>query len=102
MIKKPMTEEQIRDLTRNTKHFAPEVRDKLHDAQLEIRRLQCSKTGNRKLNQRLFDLVRYSRGFLHKEKLITDEEYAELCITHGSVQRLEDYDELIEKYKERK
>lgn len=46
--------------------------------------------------QRLFDLVRYSRSYLHKEKLITDEEYSELVTERGSVERLEKYDRLID------
>ena len=56
-------------------------------------------------HKRLFDLVRYSRGSLHEEGLITDEEYAWLCseapLAKGrgspSPRRLEDYDELIAK-----
>jgi hypothetical protein len=55
-------------------------------------------------NVRLFDLVRYSRAELHHEGLITDEEYAWLCVNapmatspkggSPSRQRLEDYDEI--------
>jgi len=53
---------------------------------------------------RLFDLVRYSRSSLHKDGLITDEEYAWLCADapmatspsggSPSPRRLEDYDKL--------
>jgi len=52
---------------------------------------------------RLFDLVRYHRAELHREGLITDEEYGFLCAGpmamspkggSPSRHRLEDYDEL--------
>lgn len=56
------------------------------------------------ISHRLFDLVRYSRSYLHQEELITDEEYAWLCAgaplansSKGgspSRERLEEYDEL--------
>lgn len=56
-------------------------------------------------NKRLFDLVRYMRSALHEGGLITDHEYAWLCSgspmassesgDSPSVQRLEDYDDLI-------
>lgn len=39
--------------------------------------------------QRLWDLVRYSRGTLHNEGLVTDDEYAELAKDHAAVARLE-------------
>ena len=42
--------------------------------------------------ERVTDLVRYCRGTLHSEDLITDEEYAALCQVEGSPQRLEGYD----------
>jgi len=44
--------------------------------------------------KRLIDLVRYSRGTLHGEGLISDEEYAALVQVEGSPQRLEGYDTL--------
>lgn len=51
-------------------------------------------------NVRLFDLVRYARHTLHRDNLITDEEYAWLCMEaplakgpgSPSPRRLEDYD----------
>jgi hypothetical protein len=51
---------------------------------------------------RLFDLVRFMRAELHQADLITDEEYAWLCMEapmakgqgSPSPRRLEDYDEL--------
>src|SRR5438876_5286005 len=39
------------------------------------------------LNQRGWDLLRQMRHQLHEEKLITDEEYAELVEIPGSVKR---------------
>lgn len=45
------------------------------------------------LNQRVHDLVRFMRSELHREGLITDEEYAGLASdSYGVVKRLEDYD----------
>lgn len=60
------------------------------------------KTISPPINVRLFDLVRFMRAELHEANLITDEEYAWLCmeapLTQGvgspSPRRLEDYDEL--------
>jgi hypothetical protein len=51
---------------------------------------------------RLFDLVRFMRGELHQADLITDEEYAWLCMEaplakgggSPSPRRLEDYDDI--------
>ncbi len=45
---------------------------------------------------RLFDLVRYARGYLHDAGLITDEEFSEILTTDSinSVKRLESYDEV--------
>lgn len=58
-------------------------------------------------NVRMFDLVRYSRQYLHEAQLITDEEYFWLCQDaeftssdgNGSPsrKRLEDYDDLMTK-----
>lgn len=45
-------------------------------------------------NQRLWDLVRYSRGPLHDAGLLTNEEYALLAADHDAVARLEDYDKV--------
>ncbi len=53
-------------------------------------------------NVRLFDLVRFMRSELHEAELITDEEYAWLCMGCAmakgqgspSPRRLEDYDEI--------
>ena len=46
--------------------------------------------------QRLYDLVRYCRGELHEEGLITDREYAEMASWgSASARRLEDYDEAV-------
>jgi len=48
-------------------------------------------------NQRLFDLVRGGRQYLHNEDLITDKEFVALVMDDGSgqrVERLETYDEL--------
>lgn len=45
-------------------------------------------------NQRMRDLVRFARHFLHTEELITDTEYGEICQDHSAVARLEDYDAL--------
>jgi hypothetical protein len=46
--------------------------------------------------ERLFDLVRYMRAELHEKNLITDDEYAWLCLesplSDYSVKRLQDYD----------
>lgn len=44
------------------------------------------------LNQRLYDLVRWSRMELHRANLISDEEYVELAQDHSAVKRLENYD----------
>lgn len=44
-------------------------------------------------NQRLWDLLRFCRHDLHNEELITNEEFAELVMMTGAVQRLETYDE---------
>ena len=46
------------------------------------------------LNQRLRDLVRWARGELFREGLITQDEYVELATEHGAVERLQDYDKL--------
>jgi hypothetical protein len=52
---------------------------------------------------RMFDLVRYCRATLHEDGLITDKEYAWLCVApmatspsggSPSARRLEDYDQL--------
>jgi hypothetical protein len=43
-------------------------------------------------NERLRDLVRYSRHDLHDAELITDDEFAALLSVDGSVTRLENYD----------
>ena len=51
----------------------------------EVERLQ-------KENERLRDLVRYCRGDLHHEGLITDQEYAALLSDSEAVSRLEGYD----------
>lgn len=54
-------------------------------------------------HKRLFDLVRYARSPLHDAGLVTDEEYAWLCLAEStgdgspSARRLEDYDELKRK-----
>jgi hypothetical protein len=46
---------------------------------------------------RLLDLVRYCRHQLHEEKLITDDEFAQLVnVGSASARRLEAYDALIE------
>lgn len=46
-------------------------------------------------NQRLLDLVRYSRAELHEDGLISDQEYADLVeVGSISARRLEDYDEI--------
>lgn len=44
--------------------------------------------------ERLRDLVRYARCHLHEEDLISDQEYAALCVDSGPerVARLETYD----------
>lgn len=48
-------------------------------------------------NQRLIDLVRYARGYLHDEGLITNEEYAELVkVGSEAARRLESYDAMRE------
>jgi len=52
------------------------------------------------LNQRVHDLVRFMRTELHNEGLITDEEYVSLAGDSGALQRLEDYDAVIQKAKE--
>jgi hypothetical protein len=44
--------------------------------------------------QRMWDLVRYMRGKLHTDGLITDEEFALLVVDHPAVARLEAYDML--------
>jgi hypothetical protein len=44
--------------------------------------------------QRMWDLVRYMRGQLHTDGLITDEEFALLVVDHPAVARLEGYDAL--------
>jgi len=49
-------------------------------------------------NQRLRDLVRYARHFLHEENLITDEEFAAIVAVDDaveSVRRLENYDAML-------
>jgi uncharacterized small protein (DUF1192 family) len=51
-------------------------------------------------NQRLTDLVRYSRHYLHEEQLIDDKEFAGLVADSENsmrVQRLEGYDRIQEK-----
>lgn len=54
-----------------------------------------------KLNQRVHDLVRFMRQELHKEGLITDEEYTELAMDRAEcIKRLDDYDGVIQKCKE--
>ena len=42
--------------------------------------------------QRLWDLVRYARSYLHEKDLISDEEYFDLALDHAAVGRLEAYD----------
>lgn len=56
------------------------------------------------VNTRLFDLVRYMRSHLYREKLISDEDYTWLCDEESkngpgspSPRRLEDYDAIREK-----
>lgn len=49
---------------------------------------------------RLVDLVRYCRHHLHREELITDEEYAALASVDGAVQRLEMYDVIVRRARE--
>jgi len=45
--------------------------------------------------QRLYDLVRFARGYLHDSELITNEEYGALAETGASsARRLEGYDEI--------
>ena len=60
-------------------------------------------------NVRLFDLVRFMRSELHKQGLITEEEYVWLCSSKmatspqggsPSPRRLEDYDQLQSKLAE--
>lgn len=52
------------------------------------------------ITQRLLDLVRYARVYLHDANLISDEEYAWLVEnSNGSVDRLESYDEVQKKLK---
>lgn len=46
-------------------------------------------------NQRMWDLIRFCRGELHSEDLITDEEFCELAKDHAAVKRLEDYDKRV-------
>jgi len=49
-------------------------------------------------NIRLLDLVRQARLWLHKQELITDDEYVDLAtIGSGSARRLEDYDDIRSK-----
>lgn len=51
-------------------------------------------------NQRLLDLVRYSRAELHEDGLISDKEYADLVeVGSISARRLEDYDDFRAKIK---
>lgn len=45
--------------------------------------------------QRMSDLVRYARHFLHNEGLISDDEYAELVQMKGAVSRLEGYERAV-------
>ncbi len=62
------------------------------------------KTKSPPISVRLFDLVRFMRSELHQANLITDEEYAWLCMEaplaqspvggSPSPRRLEDYDQL--------
>jgi hypothetical protein len=57
-------------------------------------------TPNINTNLRMFDLVRYMRSALNRDKLITDNEYFWLCAEARwaeSTRRLEDYVELREK-----
>lgn len=44
--------------------------------------------------QRLQDLVRYARSYLHENDLITDDEYAKLASIEGSPARLRSYDSM--------
>lgn len=54
-----------------------------------------------KNQDRLLDLVRYCRGKLHQEALITDEEYADLVnVGSSSARRLETYDGLMGQVRE--
>lgn len=50
---------------------------------------------------RLRDLVRHQRSALHDAELITDEEYAALAGDQGAVARLEGYDAIQQKLKEK-
>lgn len=44
-------------------------------------------------NQRMFDLVRYMRGSLHEEGLLSDQEYSDICEWGAdAARRLETYD----------
>src|SRR6266404_4705220 len=63
---------------------------------------RCLGRGRRmqELNQRVHDLVRFMRTEFHNEGLITDEEYVSLAGDSGALQRLEDYDAVIQKAKE--
>lgn len=53
-------------------------------------------------HQRAWDLLRYCRAILHNGNLITDEEYALLAQDHEAVARLEDYDALRQREKDRR
>lgn len=45
-------------------------------------------------NQRIWDLLRYCRGKLHSDQLISNDEYSMLAQDHPAVERLETYDQM--------
>lgn len=84
--------------TNEYKTLAASYASKLGAEQLRVRELEkqlASPTPWSQLHARLWDLVRYVRGELHREGLITDEELAALVqIGSDSARRLENYDAL--------
>lgn len=76
------------------KQLAADVRDgKAGSLTALLARVEAMEPAKLNTNQRLWDLVRQQRMELHRDRLITDEEYAVLA-AYGGARRLEDYDAL--------
>jgi len=74
--------------------FRQKMKAIIRAACVEYGRVAVAK-GDKK-RARLFDLVRHQRGQLHGDGLITDEEYAVLCVEGSGISpdRLSTYDDL--------
>ena len=76
------------------------TKGRIHRAEKrQTARLRAQNESLRQLREprRLWDLIRYCRGQLYKDRLIDGEEYAILMSDNEAVDRLHTYDALIAK-----